>query len=258
MRLFFCVSIAAPFGKMGLSYYCICRAKKACRCAVPVMKYPPTFYLSARYNICKQTTARRQTGGNALTQPPSLDKALSGDRAALEELAAFCWPVLFGYLRRLCGNRELAQDLVQDAMVRALEALDGYRPRAGAGFMSWAFRIARNRFIDYARRSGRDAPLPQAGAGEGSPGPDTTALAAMALEDGAELRKAIMRLSPDDRELLELRYWFGFSHREAAQIIGIKPALVKSRLNAALGRLRKQYEMSEKEHGNAAAKAQAK
>jgi RNA polymerase sigma-70 factor (ECF subfamily) len=174
-----------------------------------------------------------------VTQPSELHKALSGDREALEALAARCFPALHAYLARLCGSREAALDLAQDAMVRVLESLGAYRPR-GAGFMAWAFRIARNLYIDGLRRGGREIPFP-----EGEPGEarerDPTAAMVMAMTDAEELRRAFSRLGPGDRELIALRYWHGFSHREAAEVLGVRPAVVKSRLNAALGRLRRQY-----------------
>jgi RNA polymerase sigma-70 factor (ECF subfamily) len=174
-----------------------------------------------------------------VTQPPELHMALSGDREALEALAARCFPALHAYLARLCGSREAALDLAQDAMVRVLESLGAYRPR-GAGFMAWAFRIARNLYIDGLRRGGREIPFPE-GEDAGTREHDPTGTAALAMSDAAALRRALARLKPGDRELLELRYWHGFSHREAAEVLGVRPAVVKSRLNAALGRLRRQY-----------------
>jgi RNA polymerase sigma-70 factor (ECF subfamily) len=181
-------------------------------------------------------------------QPPCLDKALSGDRAALEELARTCWPAAFGYLARLSGSRELARELAQETMARMFGSLQDYRPRAGAGFMSWVFRIARNLYVDHLRRSGRETLLPEGGGNAEQPVEgDPTGLAALALAEAGELRRALSRLSVGDRELIVLRYWFGFSHREAARATGATPALVKSRLNAALARLRRQYAICGKE-----------
>jgi len=193
---------------------------------------------------------------DSLNQPPRLHEALCGNRDALEELAAYCWPAVFGYLARLSGSRELARDLAQDAMVRALESLETFTPREGAGFMPWLFRIARNRYFDHVRRSGREVPRPE---GEGAEEPagehDPTGLAAIAGAEAALLQAALGQLNPADRELLELRYWYGFTHREAAAVTDTTAALVKSRLNAALGRLRKQYSVCEKEQNHVSEKA---
>lgn len=180
-----------------------------------------------------------------MTQPPELHRALSGDREALEALAAHCFPAVFGYLARLTGNREAAMDLAQDAMVRVLESLGAYRPR-GAGFMAWAFRIARNLYIDGLRRGGREAPFPEGGEEEARER-DPTVTAALAVTDAEELRAALARLRSGDRELIELRYWHGFSHRETAEVLGVRPSVVKSRLNEALVRLRKLYSAAETE-----------
>jgi RNA polymerase sigma-70 factor, ECF subfamily len=179
-----------------------------------------------------------------VNQPPSLHKALKGDKQALEELACFCWPVVFKYQMRLCGSREQAQDLAQDTMVRMLESLGTYHPHAGAGYLAWVFRIARNRFIDETRHN-RQAALP---IGDEVPGPagfDTTSSSALSRMEAKNLGRALARLSSGDRELLELRWFFGFSHKEISGILGVGPPVVKSRLNAALGRLGKQFAVEE-------------
>jgi RNA polymerase sigma factor (sigma-70 family) len=131
-----------------------------------------------------------------------------------------------------------------------LESLDNYRPRAGAGFMSWVFRIARNRSIDSLRSSRPHLPLEGAEALEASTG-DTTSLAAAGCMEAESLRLALSKLPKEDRELLELRYFFGFSHRQAAEVLNVKPVIIKSRLNAALARLRRQYKRTEKWNENA-------
>jgi RNA polymerase sigma-70 factor (ECF subfamily) len=175
-----------------------------------------------------------------VSQPPCLNKALSGDRGALEELAGYCYPAVAGYLARRCGG-EAARDLAQDVLVRVLESLDAYRPRPGAPFMAWVLRIARNRMIDAARSRHEQASLPEDGMEVSGIARDATGDAAFARLEAEGLRRALARLADRDRELLEFRYYYGFSHREAADILGVPPRVVKSRLNAALQRLRKQY-----------------
>jgi RNA polymerase sigma-70 factor (ECF subfamily) len=208
---------------------------------------PANLFLFQPLYVCKGNKVR--SGRESLNQPPGLIKALSGDRQALEELVCFCYPPVSGYLLRLTGSRERAADLAQDVMVRMLESLETYRMRPGAGFLSWVFRIARNRFIDDLRRRGREAPLPVEYA-SGAAGPDGAEAAIQNLE-ADRLRQALRCLSSTDRELLELRWFHGFSHREIAQIHEVATRVVKSRLNAALTRLRRQYAILEKGNGNA-------
>jgi RNA polymerase sigma-70 factor, ECF subfamily len=194
-----------------------------------------------------------------LNQPHCLKKALAGDKQALEELVGICYPAVFRYLCRRTGSRDKAQDLTQDAMVKVLESLHTWRPRPGAGFLSWVFRIARNRAIDEARRTKPRVPLADGEDGDSRfAGLDSTSHGALASLAAEELRLALQRLSPEDRELLELRYYFDFSHKEAAAILGVSPPIVKSRLNAALTRLRKLVceEDKENDHGKANAQTQ--
>ncbi len=180
-----------------------------------------------------------------MCQPPCLNKALSGDRGALEELAGICYPVVFGYLAGRTGSREQARDLAQDVMLRVLESLHTYRPRPGVSFMAWVFRIARNRYLDAVRGRYDALPLPEDGEYIPDASHDSTGNAALANMDAETLRRALAELPPGDRELLELRYFHGFSHRDTAGILGVGPPVVKSRLNAALGRLRKRYRAME-------------
>lgn len=180
-----------------------------------------------------------------MKDPPCLKKALQGDRGALEEMVSACHAAVFGYLLRRTGSREKALDLSQDVMVRVLEGLDGYRARAGAGFMSWAFRIAHNRYVD-SLRSTRTEPPPDEEPPEPSTGYDATSAAALMRMEAACLRQALSKLRSEDRELLELRYFFGFTHKETAEVLQVRPAVVKSRLNTALGRLRGLYANMEK------------
>lgn len=191
-----------------------------------------------------------------MSQPHCLMKALSGDRGAMEELAGICYPAVFGYAARLSGSREQARDLAQDVMVRMLESLETYRMRPGASFMAWLFRIARNRFIDSVRRRRDDAPLPEGG--EGFAGNDTTSLAALSHMEAEGLKRAFGKLAHEDREILALRHYYGFSHKEIAGILGVRPQIVKSRLNAALARLRKQYAAEERGNEYAGKTAQSK
>ncbi len=183
-----------------------------------------------------------------MNQPPSLSKALAGDRQALEQLAADCHRAVFGYLVRMTGDRVWAADLAQDTVLSMLQSLHTWRPRPGAGFFSWVFRIARNRMIDESRKQ-REEPLPE---GDGWAATSGDACdSAICQAEARELMAALDALKPEDRELLLFRWFHGLSHKEIAGILGVKPAIVKSRLNAALARLRKQYSNLEGEGPNA-------
>lgn len=179
-----------------------------------------------------------------MNQPASLHKALSGDRQALELLAADCHRAVFAYLMKTTGSRERAADLAQDTILSMLQALDTWRPRPGAGFMSWVFRIARNRLIDDSRRR-REDPLPEGDGWAATPGDACDEALRRADADG--LMAAMDRLPPADKELLLFRWFHCLSHKEIAGILGVGPPIVKSRLNAALARLRKQYSITEGE-----------
>ncbi len=159
-----------------------------------------------------------------------IDLARRGDRAAQEELVREHYGYVMGYLVKLTLDRDLAQDLTQETFVRALRALPSWRGESKLG--SWLIAIAHNLYRDHLRaHKGRYAesidelPLSDAGVG------------AERMEIGAQAREAIellRRLPPDRREMIILRYYYGFTSREIAQLMHIPEGTVRSRLHYAL------------------------
>jgi RNA polymerase sigma-70 factor (ECF subfamily) len=133
---------------------------------------------------------------------------------------------LAGYLRRLTGSPDVAEDLLQDAYVRVLSA--ARVPEADDHRRYFLFRVATNLARDHFRRVSRRA---------GEPLADTAAPAASVHEAG-DVQQVMMQLSPRDRELLHLAYVEGMTHREIAQVTGlmrasIKPLLFRARRRCA-------------------------
>jgi RNA polymerase sigma-70 factor (ECF subfamily) len=167
---------------------------------------------------------------------------MAGDRAALAILVSRHHAPLLGYLYRLVGgDRELAQDLVQETLLRVL------RQRTYAcdhPFKPWLYTIATNLARDYVKsaqvryraRSGREeeeALLLHVY--DGAPGPEERALAA---EQGSTIQAALAELSEDYRVVILLRFYQEFSLSEIAQTLQIPLGTVKSRLSVGVHRLR--------------------
>jgi RNA polymerase sigma-70 factor, ECF subfamily len=135
---------------------------------------------------------------------------------------------LFALLLRLCdGDRQRAEDLVQETLVRAWQ-FDSVRP--------WLMTVGRRLAID-ARRA-RQARPPEVG--------DAVLENARVISDHAEravemldVREAVKTLTPEHREVLVLVYFQGASVAEAAETLGIPPGTVKSRAYYALRALRR-------------------
>lgn len=135
---------------------------------------------------------------------------------------------LFGYAVCLCGERELARDLTQEALVKALAARNP--PRDEAAYRAWLFTILRNLFIDRTRREGRrvesepeEAPVQSWEIWRS----DDHLLSALTV------KLAIAKLRPAHREIIALVDIVGFSYAEAAALLSLPVGTVMSRLSRA-------------------------
>lgn len=76
-------------------------------------------------------------------------RAQSADQNAACELLEICHPDIFAYLRRLCGNRQDAEDLTQQTFLKVWSSLDRFAGRSE--FSTWLHRIAHNTYVDWRR-----------------------------------------------------------------------------------------------------------
>src|SRR4051812_9959864 len=148
------------------------------------------------------------------------------DDAFKKELVTLI-PHLRAFARTLAGDPASADDLAQDAMMKAWDARGSYQ--MGTNMKAWTFMILRNQFYSDKRRSWRSTQLDQEAAERtlvaiddpGSP---------LALD---ELRLSINQLPPEQREALILVGAGGFAYEEAADICGCAVGTVKSRVSRA-------------------------
>lgn len=143
-----------------------------------------------------------------------------------EELTAAI-PYMRAFSRSLTGNEAAADDLTQDALVKAWRARERFR--AGTNFRAWVFTIVRNQFYSDQRRSWRQAPWDEEKAKRTLSGPQGLD-SMMALD---ELRRALIQLPEDQREAIVLVGAGGFAYEEAAQICGCAVGTIKSRVSRA-------------------------
>lgn len=174
--------------------------------------------------------------------------ARAGQEAAYRELIRRYERPLFSLLYRMVRDRELAEDLAQETFIKALNAIESYRPEYK--FSSWIFKIANNAAIDHLRRRELDTLSL-----EGSPHAETpeaveaTALqigdrqespldAVEARELGGQIEQAIARLRPEYRSCILLRHVEGRAYEEIAEILGLPLGTVKTYIHRARNELR--------------------
>jgi RNA polymerase sigma-70 factor (ECF subfamily) len=136
-------------------------------------------------------------------------------------------PFLRAFSRSLCGDRELADDLAQEALAKAWQSRDTFR--AGSNLKAWLFTILRNQFYSDRRRAWRQAPWDDAAA-ERMPVARGEQIWAVQLSDTA---RALRGLPAEQREALILVGAGGFSYEDAARISNCAVGTVKSRVARA-------------------------
>jgi RNA polymerase sigma-70 factor (ECF subfamily) len=148
------------------------------------------------------------------------------EEAFKRELVALI-PHLRAFARTLAGDPASADDLAQDAMIKAWDARASYQ--MGTNMKAWTFMILRNQFYSEKRRSWRQTQLDQEAA-ERALIANENPEAPVALD---ELRLGLTMLPPEQREALILVGAGGFAYEEAAQICGCAVGTVKSRVSRA-------------------------
>jgi RNA polymerase sigma-70 factor (ECF subfamily) len=146
---------------------------------------------------------------------------------------------LYHFCLRMTGNRQVSEDLVQDIFMRMLKHRKSFQ--RDTAFTPWMYRIARNASIDYLRRASRapDA-IEEMDEPVGS-GPSVEEQAAQS-ESATLLRKALLRLPVERREVLLLsRYQFK-TYEEIARSLDCSVSAVKIRAHRAIKQLRKVYQ----------------
>ncbi len=147
-------------------------------------------------------------------------------------------PHLRRYARALLGNADLADDLVQDCLTRAMDRLHLWRP--GSNMRTWLFSILHNQHVNAARRRARK--------------PDSTGLeaahenlhATQPTQGGAQtirdLDRALGQLPEDQRQVILLVGLQGLGYAETADVLGVPAGTVMSRLDRGRKRLRELME----------------
>jgi RNA polymerase sigma-70 factor (ECF subfamily) len=161
-------------------------------------------------------------------EPETIGRARDGDLRAFESLVRDYQADLWRFAYHLTRDRAMAEDVTQEAFLKAFRAIASYRGQAK--FSSWLLRIARNCAIDAYRKTRREMPvpdqdeLPAIDAGSRAPGPS---------EDRMRIDQAIRRLPMSLREPFVVIEVLGFNYREASAILGTRIGTVKSRMHRA-------------------------
>ena len=149
---------------------------------------------------------------------------------------------VYRHIYYMMGNPPEAEDLTAQAFLQAWQAIDRYQMR-GAPFVSWMLRIAHNLAVSYLRSRKPNTELPETLVDQSRHGnPEETLQRQL---EGDRVRKAIMGLRGDQRQVIMLRFVEDLEYPEVAEIVGKSVAAVRVIQHRALHTLRKQMVQEE-------------
>jgi RNA polymerase sigma-70 factor (ECF subfamily) len=162
-----------------------------------------------------------------------VELAQQGDRTAFDELLRRHDDRMRALAFRLLADRHRMDDALQDAYLNAFRGLGKFRP--GSDFGPWLYRITYNACIDELRRRKRHPVAAEAAEDIAStqPGPEQV------VSTSEAVRQALADLPIDQRVTVVLVDAEGFDHNQAAEILGVAPGTVASRLHRARTKLRR-------------------
>lgn len=178
--------------------------------------------------------------------------AAEGREMAYRELLARYERPVFSLIYRMVRDRTLAEDLAQEAFIRAFNAIGSYNP--SYKFSNWIFKVANNHTIDYLRKRKLDTVSI-----DGSPHAataDEASRTALVIESGDEspqeyvehkelgrqIEEAIGELRPEYRSVILLRHVEGYAYDEIAEILDLPLGTVKTYLHRARAQLKQRLE----------------
>jgi RNA polymerase sigma-70 factor (ECF subfamily) len=176
---------------------------------------------------------------------PEIEQAMQllqrGDDAALEQALALLQNTVFSFSMRVCGQREDAEDTMQEVLLKSVPHLPKFdSPKA---LVVWLYKVAKNRCLMSRRRS-KFAPNPDLSLEElmpgrkelerlGADGSINPEAFAIRSQEAGRLREAIQRLPPQYRIVLVLRDMEGLTDEEVAEITGLRSGTARVRLHRA-------------------------
>jgi RNA polymerase sigma-70 factor, ECF subfamily len=162
-----------------------------------------------------------------------------GDARAFEVIFDRHGGAAFSLAYRMCGRRAMAEDVVQEAFLSLWRSGARY-DRARGGVRSWVLSVVHNRAVDAFRREvvrdSRD--VRDDSIVERMPASDRTDTEVERRQEAQQVRSVLGELPPDQRQVIELAYFGGFSHSQIAEMLKLPAGTVKGRMRLGLTKMR--------------------
>ena len=171
-----------------------------------------------------------------------LEKAILGDQDAFANIVETFQRPVFNLCYRMLGEAQEAEDAAQETFWRAYQNLRRYDP--ARPFPTWLLSIAAHYCIDQQRKRRFNTIaldiLPDEDVPDSAPNPEKVF---NQLDEKGQLQKLLIKLGPQDRAAIILRYWYDFSEEEIARTLSLTVSAVKSRLFRARKELAQTWEV---------------
>ena len=159
-----------------------------------------------------------------------------GNKEAISQLIDRHSSRIYDYVRMMVKDRDLADDIYQETLIKAVRVIDEGRYKENGKFLSWVMRIAHNQVIDHFRAEKQNKTINESAAGYDIL--SSQRLSEGSIEDtlvgeqiAADLRRLVDSLPDEQQEVVRLRYFSGLSFKEIAEQTEVS-------INTALGRMR--------------------
>ena len=175
----------------------------------------------------------------SLADEDLMEHVREGDAEAFEVIFDRHANVAFSLAYRMCGRRSMAEDIVQESFLSLWRSGARY-DRSRGSVRSWVLGVVHNRAIDLFRRDSvrTSKDVADDDAVQRLPAPDSTEQEAQRHDDASQVRVALSDLPDEQRKVIELAYFGGFSHSQIAEMLSLPAGTVKGRMRLGLTKLR--------------------
>ena len=188
------------------------------------------------------------TSSFAIDVPASLlARARAGQAEAYEQIYRWFERPVYTLALRICGDREEAQDVLQDTMLKLIRQISDFRGDHGSPFWGWLRQIAVNEALMRLRR-GRTLAMELVNDSDEHPIGEDLGPLPPAAADAALLQRALDQLPAATRSVLWLYHAEGYTHEEIARLMQRTPSFSKSQLARGTRRLRAMLQIEEPVH----------
>ena len=178
-------------------------------------------------------------GSDEIDEIEIIKKAQTGNKSALNTLLSQNLNILKGYVIKMTGNRELAQDIIQDTMLKAVLNINKFEPRDK--FSTWLIKIATNVYRDYLKKN-KSTELIDDNLEDTSDGVEDMAIASFEYR---QIMNIIQKLPSEKRAVFILKHYYGYKYDEIGEMLGCPVGTVRSRLHNAVKTIIQELEREE-------------